>query len=79
MLHLMQLFRLIENKKLFIELFNDLSFELDELGYRDFPSELVNEMLDNHFGIFMEDDKQLQRVTDCILSKQGKLQYLLYI
>ena len=79
MLHLMQLFRLIENKKLFIELFNDLSFELDELGYRDFPSDLVNEMLDNHFGIFMEDDKQLQRVTDCILSKQGKLQYLLYI
>ena len=79
MLHLMQLFRLIENKQLFIELFNDLSFELDELGYRDFPSDLVNEMLDNHFGIFMEDDRQLQRVTDCILSKQGKLQYLLYI
>jgi hypothetical protein len=76
MLHLMQIYKLIDNKDLFIELFNDLSFELDELGYSNFPEMLINEMLDNHFGIYLECDKQLQRITETIIKKQGSLHFL---
>ena len=78
MLHLLQLYKMIPDKKLFISLFNDLSYEIEEMGYLHLEDqmELVNEMLDNHFGIYLEDYGQLHRLTTAIISKQGKLDFL---
>lgn len=78
MLHLLQLYKMITDKKLFISLFNDLSYEIEEMGYLHLEDqmELINEMLDNHFGIYLEDYGQLQRLTTAIISKQGKLDFL---
>lgn len=73
MLLFMQLLNRVQDKQFFINLFDDLSFELDELGYRDDATMLVDELLLNHFGIEMQDDKQLERLTDFILKKQGSL------
>ena len=78
MLHLLQLYKMIENKKLFINIFNDLSYEIEEMGYLHLEDqmELVNEMLDNHFGIYLEDHRQLEKLTQAIINKQGKLELL---
>ena len=73
MLLFMQLLNRVQDKQFFIDLFDDLSFELDELGYRDDPTMLVDELLLNHFGIEMQSDMQLERLTDFILKKQGSL------
>lgn len=73
MLLFMQLLNRVQDKQLFINLFDDLSFELDELGYRDDATMLVDELLLNHFGIELLDDRQLERLTDFILKKQGSL------
>lgn len=77
MIHYYQILNMVQDKKHFVNLFNDLSFELDEMGYRDFPSELIDDMLSNHFGIQLECKKQLEKVTKYILEKQGKLHYSL--
>ena len=74
MLHLIQLYKLAGDKELFIKLFDDLSFEIDEMGYKGMEGELINDMLLNHLGLEMEDDSQLQMLTDCILRHQGKLE-----
>ena len=78
MLHLIQLYKIVQDKKLFISLFNDLSYEIEEMGYiyLDDQMELINEMLDSHFGIYLEDCKQLKKLTETIISKQGKLNFL---
>ena len=75
MLHLMQLLNMIDDKTLFINLFNDLSYEIDELGYQhlDDQCELVNEMLFNHFGLELRCEKQLERITKTIIKHQGRL------
>jgi hypothetical protein len=69
---------MVQDKKLFISLFNDLSYEIEEMGYiyLDDQMELINEMLDDHFGIYLEDCKQLKKLTETIISKQGKLNFL---
>jgi len=78
MLHLIQLYNMVQDKSLFINLFNDLSYEIEEMGYLHLEDqmELINEMLDNHFGIYLESHKQLQMVTETILKRQGKLNIL---
>ena len=78
MLHLMQIYKMVHDKTLFIELFNDLSYEIEEMEYLHLEDqmELINEMLDNHFGLFLEDHRQLQRLTETIIKKQGSLQFL---
>lgn len=78
MLNLMQLYKLIDNKKLFVDLFDDLSYEIEEMGYEhlDDQMELVNEMLLNHFGLEIENENQLRRVTETIIRKQGSLKFL---
>ncbi len=75
MIYLMQIIRMLDKNQLelFYKLFNDISFELDEMGYRDFPEELVDDIMDNHFGIRFEDDRQLEMFTACILKHQGNL------
>jgi len=61
---------------LFIDLFNDLSYELEDLGYKDFPDELIDDMLFNHFGIEMESESQLELLSACIVRNQGKIDNL---
>lgn len=78
MLFLLQIYKMVEDKTLFINLFNDLSFEIEELEY-DTPElqmELVNDMLNNNFGLWLEDDFQLKMLTETIMEKQGKLEFL---
>jgi len=75
MLYLIPLIRMLNKKQrqIFIILFNDLSYELDELGYKGYEVDLVEELIDNHFGIIFESDKQLNSLTECILLHQNNL------
>jgi len=79
MIYLLQLYKLldIEQQKMFIGLFDDLSYEIDELGYKGSESDLISEMLENHLGITFECNKQVKRLTDCILKNQGNLSNIL--
>ena len=79
MLYLLQIAKMLNDNQLelFIALFNDLSYEIDELGYKGNESELINELLDNHFGIYLEDEKQLSKLTSCILNHQNNLHKLI--
>lgn len=54
-------------RKEFEALFSDLDYELDELGWRGNETDLVNDMLFNHFGMTLEDPNQLKMLTDSIL------------
>lgn len=78
MLYLIQVYRMVANKALFISLFNDLSYEINDMGYEflDDQMELVNELLDNHFGLALECDRQLRMLTESIIKYQGKLNML---
>ena len=62
-----------EQLELLVDLLDDLSFEIDEMGYKGMEGELINEMLDNHLGIFIEDENQLKIFTDLILRHQGNI------
>jgi predicted AAA+ superfamily ATPase len=75
MIYLIQLLKMMNKrqKELFVTLFNDLSYEIDELGYKNVESELIEEMLNNHFNLFIECDSQIQMLTKCILKYQGRL------
>ena len=68
MIHLLQLYKMIEDKKLFVGVFNDFFHECQDLGYAGgFEDELFNEMLLNHFGLEIECSKQLNRITNSVL------------
>jgi hypothetical protein len=71
MIYLMQILKMLDKaqRKQFVALFSDLDYELDELGWRGNETDLINDMLFNHFGLSIEDDSQLQRLTDSILKK----------
>lgn len=66
MIVLMQFLRMIDDLELFQGLFTDISEEL-ELGYT--PTELCNEMLFDHFGLTIEDERQLQSFADLVQHK----------
>lgn len=70
MIYVMQLLSLMNKNQieLFEGLFEDLTFELEDMGWSEDPETLVNDMLDNHLGFSFECDKQLKEVTNCILS-----------
>lgn len=74
MIYFAQLLRLINNEKLFINLFSDLSFEIDEMGYAGMETELVDDLLFNHFGLTIENSHQLAEITRVILENQNKLE-----
>ncbi len=78
MIYLLQLVKTWSKKEreLFVALFDDLSFEIEELGYSHIEDqmELVNEMLYNHLNIEFECDKQLKMFTELIIRKQGDLE-----
>jgi hypothetical protein len=71
MIYLMQLLKMLDRKQRqeFLALFSDLDYELDELGWRGNETDLVNDMLFNHFGLSMEDETQLKMLTDVIMDK----------
>lgn len=69
MIYLLQILKRLNKKQRqqFLALFSDLDYELDELGWRGNETDLVNDMLFNHFGMELEDKNQLQMLTDAIL------------
>jgi len=70
MIHLLQLYKMIDDKKLFIGIFNGFFHECQDMGYAGgFEDELFNEMLLNHFGLEIECSKQLNRITNAVLDK----------
>lgn len=73
MLRLIQVYNTVKDKELFVDIFDDLSFELHDLGYIDYPEDLIDELLVNHFGISFECPRQLKDFTNDIMRYQGKL------
>lgn len=73
MLRLLQIYKLLntEQRKLFIQIFDDISYEIDELGYS--PVEACDDMLQNHFGIEFESETQLRMFSIAVMKNQGKL------
>lgn len=70
---LMQILKMLNKtqRRQFLALFSDLDYELDELGWRGNETDLVNDMLFNHFGFSIEDKGQLQRLTEVILKPES--------
>lgn len=73
MMILMQLLKMLNKtqRKQFLELFSDIDYELDELGWRGDETTLINDMLFNHFGLSIEDEGQLKRLTEVILKPES--------
>ncbi len=69
MIYLLQILRMLNKKQQreFVALFSDLDYELNDMGWKGDETTLINDMLFNHFGLSVEDDGQLQMLTDCIL------------
>lgn len=74
MIYFIQLLRVVKNKKLLIAMLDDIQWEIDELGYKGMETELVNELLLNHFNLEVECPNQLKMFTKWILENQGSLQ-----
>ena len=72
MIYLMQVLNLIgkSNIDLFESLFTNIDDDIKDLGYENCESELVNEIMNNHFGIYLEDERQLEFLTKVILDKK---------
>ena len=52
MIYFMQLLGMLDTKadrQLFVNLFSDLSFEIEEMGYEGLEDELIEDILINHF------------------------------
>jgi hypothetical protein len=62
----------VEQINYFNDLFEDLSEEIDVLGWKGSEPELINQMLQSHFMIEMEDERQLNMLTNCLLSNKYK-------
>jgi len=73
MIVFLKIFNKIKNKKLFLSVFNDISFDIKSLGYVGDETSFVNSILESHFGLRIEDDKQLILMTNYILKNQGEL------
>jgi hypothetical protein len=69
MIYLLQILKRLnkQQRQQFLAMFSDLDYELDELGWRGNETDLVNDMLFNHFGMELEDKNQLRMLTDAIL------------
>jgi hypothetical protein len=76
MIYFMQILRMLDkkNRQLFIDLMDDLSFEIEELGYEGLEDELISEILLNHLGLEIQCPKQLKWFTEYVLENQGKLE-----
>jgi hypothetical protein len=69
MIYLLQILKRLnkQQRQQFLAMFSDLDYELDELGWRGNETDLINDMLFNHFGMELEDKNQLRMLTDAIL------------
>ena len=78
MIYLIQLVKMWnkEEIELFVNLFDDLEYEIEELGYKGVEQDLIDDMMFNHFGITFEVDSQLAMFTNCILRHQGNIKGL---
>ena len=70
MLHLIQLYKMGQDKDFFISIFSDLEYELEELGWIQDPETLINDLLFNNFGLTIESERQLAQITQTILNKK---------
>jgi hypothetical protein len=61
---------MVQDKDFFISIFSDLEYELNEMGWSADPETLINDLLFNHFGLTIEDDRQLSQLTQTILNKK---------
>jgi len=69
MIYLIQLLRLLDSTrevKSFYKIFSDISV-MKELGYDN--EEAIAILLESHFGLTMEDDDQLDMLTNLIVNK----------
>ncbi len=73
MLRLLQVAKIVNDKQFFVDIFDDLSFELEEMGYKDCPEDLVQDLLINHFDLEIECERQLKDFTNDVLKHQGKI------
>jgi len=71
MLHLIQLYNMVHDKKLFIGLFSDFKYETTMMQYTGFEGEMFNEMLLNHFNLEVLDENQLNRITKTLLKRDN--------
>ena len=71
MIYLMSILNKVSNINDFQAVFSDLDFELNELGYSNNPTELIDDLLIKHFDIEMTDQKQLNQLTKTILNKNS--------
>jgi hypothetical protein len=62
-----------KQRKLFIDLFDDLSVEIEECGYEGAEDQLIGQMMSDHLDLFMEDDRQLKMLGDYIMKHQGQI------
>lgn len=76
MIYLMQIMSMLnkEERTDLIHILEDLSFELEEMGWNSDPEGLISDILFNHLGLEMEDPKQLAWLTDWVLEKQNSPQ-----
>jgi hypothetical protein len=70
MIYLLQVYKMIARKDLFIAIFSDLDYELEEMGWKDDPTSLMNDLLETHFGLTIEDEWQLQQFTSAVIQKK---------
>jgi len=72
----MQLVKMMSNQeiKLFIGLLDDLSHEIEEMGYKGYEVDLIEDIMFNHFGIEFECTNQLNMFAECIMKHQNKLE-----
>jgi hypothetical protein len=61
---------MVQDKDFFISIFSDLDYELNEMGWKDDPETLINDLLFNHFGLTIESERQLAQITQTILNKK---------
>ncbi len=78
MFYLIQIIKMLdkEQQKLFISIFDDLSYEIEEMGYNhiDDQCELISDLIFNHFNIELDDIKQIKVLTESIIKHQGRLE-----
>lgn len=73
MIYVLQILGILnkEERELFVSLFSDLSFEIEELGYEGMEEELIEGLLFDHFGLEFTDRDQLTMMCDYIMEKQN--------
>jgi hypothetical protein len=74
MIHLIQLYNYVDDKKLFLELFTDFTLNwAEELGDIGSAEYLIEDILDSRFGIEIACEKQLDHITKAIVGGKTKL------